>query len=152
MATSFLGLQEVPEGNASNLFECLDFHITQVGLGYEKLIGWNITQVGLGYEKLIGWNSDGANVMLGKHNSVVTRLKIKQLNVYVMHCIYHVSHLMISDAISCIPSYVINLGENLFWWFHHSAKRVAELLSFQEWLEVEGHKILKKVDTRWLRA
>ena len=25
-----------------------------------------------------------------------------------------------------------------------------ELRSFQEWLEVEAHKILKKVDTRWL--
>ena len=135
VATGFLGLQEVPEANASNLFECLDFHITQAGLGYEKLIGWN---------------SDGANVMLGKRNSVVTRLKTKQPNLYVMHCICHVSHLMISDAISCVPSYVTNLTESLFWWFHHSAKRVAELQSFQEWLEVEGHKVLKKVDTRWL--
>lgn len=27
---------------------------------------------------------------------------------------------------------------------------MTELHSFQEWLKVEGHKILKKVDTRWL--
>ena len=135
IATGFLGLQEVPEANASNLFECLDFHITQAGLSYEKLIGWN---------------SDGASVMLGRRNSVVSRLKAKQPNLYVIHCICHVSHLIVSDAIPCIPSYVTSLTENLYWWFHHSAKRVAELHSFQEWLEVEGHKILKKVDTRWL--
>ena len=135
IATGFLGLQEVPEANASNLFECLDFHITQASLSYEKLIGWN---------------SDGASVMLGRRNSVVSRLKEKQPNLYVMHCICHVSHLIVSDAIPCIPSYVTGLTENLYWWFHHSAKRVTELRSFQEWLEVEGHKILKKVDTRWL--
>jgi len=88
VATGFLGLQEVPEANASNLFECLDFHIKQAGLGYEKMIGWN---------------SDGASVMLGKRNSVVNRLKAKQPNLYVIHCICHVSHLMICDAISCIP-------------------------------------------------
>ena len=91
-----------------------------------------MTQAGLGYEKLIGSNSDGASVMLGKHNSIVSRLKTKQPNVYVMHCICHVSYLMISDDISCIPSYVINVAENLFWWFHHIANRVAKLLSFQE--------------------
>ena len=135
VTTGFLGLQEVPQATASNLFECLDFHLKQDGLTYEKLIGWN---------------SDGASVMLGKRNSVVSRLKAKQPNLYVLHCICHVSHLMIHDVVGCIPSYIINLTENLFWWFHHSAKRVTELKSFQDWLEVEAHKILKKVDTRWL--
>ena len=135
VATSFMGLQEVPQATASNLFECLDFHITQAGLGYKKIIGWN---------------SDSASVMLGKHNSVVSRLKAKQPNLYVIHCICHVSHLMICDAISCIPSCVVNMTENLYWWFHHSAKRVVELHSFQEWLQTDCHKILKKVDTRWL--
>ena len=57
METGFLGLQEVPEANASNFFECLDFHMVQDGLSYDRLIGWN---------------SDGASIMLGKHNSVVS--------------------------------------------------------------------------------
>ena len=135
IATGFLGLQEVPEANASNLLECLDFHMIQAGLSYEKLIGWN---------------SDGASVMLGRRNSFVSRLKEKQPRLYVLHCICHVSHLIVSDAMPCIPSYVTSLTENLYWWFHHSAKRVTELHSFQEWLQIEGHKILKKVDTRWL--
>ena len=88
--------------------------------------------------------------MLGRRNSVVSRLKEKQPKLYVLHCICHISHLIVSDAVPCIPSYVIGLTENLYWWFHRSAKRVTELHSFQEWLQVEGHKILKKVDTRWL--
>ena len=133
--TSFFGLYEVPHANAANLFQCLDSQISLDDLGYDKLIGWN---------------SDGASVMLGSRNSVVSRLKQKQPNLYVLHCICHVSHLIVGDSVKCIPSYVIDLIEKLFWWFHHSSKRVDELRSFQEWLEVEAHKILKKVDTRWL--
>ena len=102
------------------------------------------------YEKLIGWKSDGASVMLGKRNSVVSRLKYKQPNLYVVHCVCHVAHLLVGDSIQCIPSYVTDLTENLLWWVHHSAKRVSELRAFQEWLEVEGNMILKKVDSRWL--
>ena len=100
----------------------------------------------MNYEKLVGWNSDGASVMLGVCNSVVSRLKEKQPNLYVLHCVCHISHLMVSDAVK----YIVSIPENLFWWFHHSAKRVDELKSFKEWLDVEAHKILKKVDTRWL--
>ena len=37
METGFLGLQEVPEANASNFFECLDFHMAQDGLSYDIL-------------------------------------------------------------------------------------------------------------------
>ena len=133
--TVFLGLYDIPRASAVNLFECLDSQICKDGLNYHRLIGWN---------------SDGANVMLGSRNSVVSRLKQKQPNLCVLHCICHVSHLIVGDAIKCIPSYVIDIVENLFWWFHHSSKRVDELHSFQEWLEVEAHKILKKVDTRWL--
>ena len=135
VTTSFLGLYDVPQANATNLFECLDFQLKQDGFDYDKLIGWN---------------SDGASVMLGRRNSVVSRLKEQQPNLYVLHCVCHISHLMISDAVKCIPSYIIDMTGNLFWWFHHSSKRVDELRSFQEWLEVEAHKILKKVDTRWL--
>ena len=36
---------------------------------------------------------------------------------------------MVSDGVKCIPSYVINLMENLFWWFHHSAKCVDDFRS-----------------------
>ena len=52
---------------------------------------------------------------------------------------------MICDVISCIPSCVVNMTENLYWWFHHNAKRVAELHSFQEWLQTDGHKILNRI-------
>ena len=81
LENGFLGLQEVPQANASNLFECLDFHLTQDGISYDKLIGWN---------------SDGASAMLGRHNGVV-RLKDKQPKIYIVHCIYHVSHLLVGD-------------------------------------------------------
>ena len=59
-----------------NLFECLDFQLKQDGLTHEKLIGWN---------------SDGASVMLGKRNSVVSRLKAKQPNLSIVFVIFPTS-------------------------------------------------------------
>ena len=61
----------------------------------------------------------------------------------MLHCICHVSHLIVGDSIKAIPSYVIDLIETLSWWFHQSVSMN------QAWLEVEAHKILKKVDIRW---
>ena len=83
--------------------------------------------------------------MLGKRNNVVSRLKERQPNLYILHCVCQISHLMVNDADKCIPSYIIGMTGNLFWWFHHSSKHVNELKSFQEWLDAEGHKILKKL-------
>ena len=60
--------------------------------------------------------------MLGVRNSVVSRLKEKQPNVFFLHCVCHISHLLVNDAMKCIPSQIVDLTENLFWWFHHSAK------------------------------
>lgn len=112
------GLQEVPEANASNLFDCLHFHVTQASLSYEKLIGWN---------------SDGSSVMLGRHNCVVSRLKEKQPHLYMMHCICHVSHLIVTLFIAFL--HVISLIENLYWWFLHSAKRVKSYIHFKNGLK-----------------
>ena len=110
--TGFLSLYDIPQANTANLFECLDLQISKDDMGYEKLVGWN---------------SDAASVMLGSRNSVVSRF------LCVLHCICHVFHLIVGDSVKCIPSYVIDLVEKLFWWFHHSSKRVNELRSFQEW-------------------
>ena len=43
---------------------------------------------GVPFENLLGFVSDGANAMLGRHNSVKTRLMDKQPNLFVIHCIY----------------------------------------------------------------
>ena len=94
-ATGFLGFLDVAQANAANPFECLDSHLKEDDLSYDKLIEWN---------------SDGANVMCGRCNSVVSRLKAQQPNLYVLHCVCHTSHVMISDAVRCIPSYAINLS------------------------------------------
>lgn len=57
ITTGFLGLYDIPQANAANLFECLDFQLRQDNINYSNLIGWN---------------SDGANVMMGTRNSVVS--------------------------------------------------------------------------------
>ena len=42
------------------------------------------------FANMIGFASDGANAMMGSKNSVRTRLKAKQPNLFVIHCICHV--------------------------------------------------------------
>ena len=43
--------------------------------------------------------------MLGKRNSVVSRLKAKQpnLHVYVIHCVCHVSHAVLIASLNSMP-------------------------------------------------
>lgn len=40
-------------------------------------------------ENLIGLASDGANVMAGQNNSVMTRLKAENKSIFLMKCICH---------------------------------------------------------------
>ena len=75
--------------------------------------------------------------MLGSRNSVVSRLKERQPSRLILHCVCHISHLMV---VMQSNAYVTDMTGNLFWWFHQSSKRVDKLRSFQEWLEVEAHQ------------
>lgn len=54
-------------------------------------------------ENLIGFASDGANVMTGKHNSVMSRLKEEIPNIFLMRCICHSFHLCASTACENYP-------------------------------------------------
>ena len=58
----FFKLEPVPTADADGLFQVLDRNLSGA----------------LSYDHLVGLGSDGANVMLGKRNSVMTRLRAKQ--------------------------------------------------------------------------
>ena len=62
----------------------------------------------------------GASVVLGKNNSVVSRLKAKQPGFFCMLCTM-VLHFLVGDSIHCIPKYVPET-EKIFWWLHLNAK------------------------------
>ena len=106
---------------------------------------------GIPFDNLLGFASDGANAMLGRHNSVKTRLMEKQPNLFVIHCICHVAALCASHACSdAIPNEVEQLLRDTYNFFHQSSKRLAQLANFQHFVDVEPHCLLYPSQTRWL--
>lgn len=68
-------------------------------------------------ENLIGFASDGANVMTGKHNSVMSRLKEEIPNIFLMRCICHSFHLCASVACEKLPRGVEDLVRDIYIFF-----------------------------------
>jgi len=59
-------------------------------------------------------------------------------------------HLCASHACEKLPRAIENMVRDIYSFFSHSAKRLAEFEKFQHFVQVEPHKILKPAQTRWL--
>lgn len=99
---------------------------------------------------IIGYASDTTNVMFGEYHSVVTLLKEKLPNLFVMKCLCHSAHLCASHACEKLPRSIENLVRDIYSHFSHSAKRLQEYKTFQHFTKTEPHKLLKPAQTRWL--
>ena len=78
---------------------------------------------GLSYDKLVSATTDGANVMVGAHNSVTARLREKQSQLYTLHCPCHISAFISTNACQKIPAAVIEqLVRDIFSHFSSSPK------------------------------
>ncbi|KAK3911427.1 Zinc finger protein 862 [Frankliniella fusca] len=116
---------------------------------YQLLIS-AFTKKGIPLENFIGFASDGASVMLGVNNSVMTRLKESCPGIVIMRCVCHSLHLAARDASKALPRACEDLARNTYSFFKHSSKRVAQFAEFQQYLEVAEHKMLLLSVTRWL--
>ena len=67
-----------------------------------------------------------------------------------MKCPCHSAHLCASHACERLPQAVEDLVCDIYSFFSHSAKRLAEFETFQHFAQTEPHKILKPAQTRWL--
>lgn len=80
-------------------------------------------------DNIIGFGCDGANVNLGDHNSIASRLKESCPGITVMKCICHSLHLAANIA-ACethMPRSCEDLARNVHNYVQHSAKRIAGL-------------------------
>ena len=100
-------------------------------------------------ENIIGFASDTTNVMFGEHHSVVSLLKQKIPNLFVMKCLCHSAHLCASHACEKLPRAVEDLICDVYSYFCHSAKRIAEFEQFQHFTGTQPHKLLKPAQTCW---
>ena len=99
---------------------------------------------------LVGFAADGASNIMGKHNSVTSRLKTAAPGITVFKCVAHSIHLCSSEAAKTLPRACEDLLRNIYNFFSHSAKRTHELKEFQEFCDVKPHKLLHVCATRWL--
>ncbi|XP_053949416.1 uncharacterized protein LOC128857695 [Anastrepha ludens] len=99
---------------------------------------------------LIGFAADNASVMMGQINGVQRLLKDINPHLYVIGCICHSMHLCSSKAAKAIPSKIENLVRDIYLFFNYSSKRQKEFVEFQNYFNLENHKILKVSNTRWL--
>ena len=118
-------------------------HITNAVLdSFEK--------AGISTSNIIGFAADTTNVMFGSHHSVAALLKVKVPNLYTMKCLCHSAHLCASHACEKLPRIIEDTVRDIYSYFSHSAKRLAEFAEFQHFTGTEPHKILKPAQTRWL--
>lgn len=133
---SFLALIPLEEANAATLFEHIVNFFRSNNIPFKN--------------NLIGFASDGANVMMGRNNSVVTLLQNEIPNIFILKCACHSFHLCASYACTKLPRFIEDLVRDIYNYFSSSPKRVAEFKNFQMFCDLKVHKILHPSQTRWL--
>ncbi|XP_039309173.1 uncharacterized protein LOC120358609 [Solenopsis invicta] len=132
----FLHLLPISDAAAKVMFnEIVDF-FAKYNIPYEK--------------NMVGFASDGANVMMGRHNSVVQLFKNKLPNLFVLKCSCKSFALCVSYACKKIPEEVELLVRQLHNYFKFSSKKISEYKEFQEFCNLKPHKLLHPCQTRWL--
>ena len=133
--TRFLDMPVCNRGTGANLFGCIEAALQSRG------IPWG---------NIIGFESDTANVMMGKHNSVLSRIKDKQPQVVSLGCVCHLANLCLVAAVKVLPVDVNDFFVDIFYYFDKSAKRKEGIKEFQEFVGIEPLKVIKHCQTRWL--
>ena len=88
VATRFLAMPVCNIATVEKMFEALDKVME------EHEIPW---------ENVVGYASDTANVMVGAHNSVLSRIRDKQPKVFSLGCLCHLANLCRVAALKTLP-------------------------------------------------
>ena len=102
------------------------------------------------YVNLVGLGSDGANVMLGTRNSVLTGLKAKQPALISFHCNCRLVALIANHACKTLPDYLEDVRIQIWYFFQKSPKWYRIFEEFHAFVDSIPHKLLKAGKTRWL--
>lgn len=102
--------------------------------------------------KLVSYGADNAAVNYGKHKSVFVHLKNATKNTGIIpgHCSAHIIHNTAKQALKPLSYDVECLVLKIYSEFSSSAKRVAELKEFFEFMDTEYVQLLGHVSVRFL--
>lgn len=130
-------------------YRLLDLNEATAEAIFEK-IKQSFLEDGIPLKHVIALGTDGASVMVGPRNSVLSRFKVEQPNIFHIHCTCHVAALCAADACKAIPKTVEQLCRDIHSHFAHSCKRLQLYHEFQEFVAADCLKILQLCSTRWL--
>lgn len=99
---AFLDMQVCNIGTAANLFECIESFFEV------RSIPW---------DNVVAFESDTTNVMVGKHNSVLSRVKEKQPSIFSQGCVCHLANLALLAGVKELPIDVDDFFVDLFYYF-----------------------------------
>ena len=103
------------------------------------------------WKSVIGYASDSASVMVGRRNSVLSRVIQQQPEVFSLGCVCHLAALCAAAAIKKIPIPIDGLLIDIYYHFKHSSKRYYEFAEIlQEFEGIATLNIVKHCPTRWL--
>lgn len=119
-----------------------------------EAIDENFTKDKLPYENCVSLSVDNTSTMVGKNNSVASRFKQKNPEIFISGCPCHLAHIAAShanDAFSEILGLnVENLCIDLYYWFDKSSKRKGKLKEYFDFCDQEYMGVLKHISVRWL--
>ena len=97
-----------------------------------------------------GYASDGENLMQESGNSLMTKIRTENPNLYVLKCYCHTIHLVACQACSPLSATAEQLIHDIYNYFKMSPNRKSSLEEIQLFWNCEPHKMLKPSQTRWL--
>ena len=105
----------------SHLYDLLDVPQADAEKLYQTLVN-TIQTDNISLKKVIGFAADTCNVMFGEHNSVVSRLKDKLSNIFVVRYICHGAHFCASHACEKLRRTAKKLMRDVYNYFSNSPK------------------------------
>ena len=106
---------------------------------------------GIPWGNVVGFGSDSVSVMVGKRNSVLSRVIQRQPHVFSLGCICHLSALCAAAGLKKLPFSLDDFLIDIFYHFKHSSKRCAEFsIVLDDFDGIAPVRVLKHCTTRWL--
>ena len=104
--TRFLDFPVLTSGTASGIFEAAENVVTTNNIHWLNVVGFA---------------SDNCNTLIGSKESVLTRLRDKNPNVFSIRCFCHPASLCAKDGVKALQFKVDDLLVDIFYFFHHSS-------------------------------
>lgn len=128
--TRFIDMPICNIGTGQNLFDTITVSFSESNIPWQNVLAF----------------SGNASVMKRQHNSVLSRIKTQQPNMFDLGCICHLANLVFGVGVKKFPLPVKDLLVNIYFHFDKSAKW-SEF--YQGFTSVESKTILKHCSTCW---